>query len=108
MERIPVTSDPHQIIETVVGGQAIILDLSWSPLLETWRISVQFADGIQVTSGRQVAAHELLISSFGTLQGFVGNLIVAGADGELGRQGWTTGFGLYYLEPEEVPDSRWR
>ena len=106
MDRVPLTGAPHQIIDTVLGGQAVTLDLSWAPLTETWRLSVSFSDGQSITAGRQVTENELLIGPTGAIAGFVGNLIALGS---LDRDAWHAGpAALYYLLPEEVPAGRFR
>ena len=85
---VPLSADARQQFVTELDGQSVQIAVNWSPLSQSWFLSIQFRDGQRVASGRQMASRVRLIRS----PLFSGDLVVVALDplnySEPGRQAW--------------------
>ena len=88
-------------------GQSMEATVNWSPLTETWFLTLRFRDGRSVAEGRQMAPRVRLIRS----QLFQGDLAVIPTDplvhANPGRKPWGITHDLVYLTQAEVDSGEW-
>jgi hypothetical protein len=103
MQKIPVSTDAHQIFKTTLNNIVVDIELQWQDASSSWFISVYDDVNIHIQNKR-LNANTFILAQF-KLRGFVGGIVAFSSSdttGQLLRNSFLNDFTLYYLNNDEL------